>query len=235
MGATGGKLTDATAKAIELLAVRGYDATSVMDLAEVTGVSRSTFFRRFGTKEDIVFADHDYLLQRVETELREHTGDPLGAVCDGGQMVLAHHLKRPDVSRYRYDLLHQNPALRDRELVASSRYERAFTSYLRGAFENSGVPDWVLVAFSASAVSLHNLALRSWLRGKTDDPNSDLARELSLLTQTFRPLLVPHSEQEIREPARGKSGPARVVVAVLGPDSTVAQVLSEIGQSLAGD
>ena len=44
---------DVTAIAIHLLAERGYDATSVDELAEALEVSRSTFFRRFGTKEDI--------------------------------------------------------------------------------------------------------------------------------------------------------------------------------------
>lgn len=227
----GDKLTDATARAIELLAVRGYEETSVAELAEATGVSRSTFFRRFGSKEDIVFADHGFLLQRVETELSEYAGDPLEAVAAGGQMVLSHHLKRPDVSRYRYGLLQSNPELRDRELVASSRYERAFTTYLRSAFADDAVQDWVLVAFAAAAVSLHNLALRSWLRRKAEDPGFDLARELDVLVQTFRPLLGLSAE-----PAGSDStGGGRVIVAVLEPGGSVAQVLANIGRTLADE
>ncbi|MEF2978381.1 helix-turn-helix domain-containing protein [Subtercola sp. YIM 133946] len=58
-------LLDSAVVAIDLLADRGYDATSVDDLADALEVSRSTFFRRFRTKEDIVFIDHAYLLSRL--------------------------------------------------------------------------------------------------------------------------------------------------------------------------
>ncbi|MGL1751793.1 helix-turn-helix domain-containing protein, partial [Vibrio parahaemolyticus] len=54
--------TAVVAAAIALFAERGYDQTSVEQIAQAAGVSRSTFFRQFGGKEDVVFADHEVLL-----------------------------------------------------------------------------------------------------------------------------------------------------------------------------
>jgi AcrR family transcriptional regulator len=50
------------AAALELFQAQGYDQTSVEQIAKAAGVSRSTFFRQFGGKEDVVFADHEVLL-----------------------------------------------------------------------------------------------------------------------------------------------------------------------------
>jgi AcrR family transcriptional regulator len=44
------------AAAISLFAERGYDETSVDDIAEAAGISVRTLFRYFTSKEDIVFA-----------------------------------------------------------------------------------------------------------------------------------------------------------------------------------
>ena len=37
----------------------GYEQTTASALADAIGMSRSTFFRRFGSKEDVVFSDQD--------------------------------------------------------------------------------------------------------------------------------------------------------------------------------
>ncbi|MCA9829287.1 MAG: TetR family transcriptional regulator [Dehalococcoidia bacterium] len=41
--------------AIQLFAVRGFDETSMSDVAEAAGVSRRTLYRYFETKDDLVF------------------------------------------------------------------------------------------------------------------------------------------------------------------------------------
>ena len=43
--------------AMELFLERGFEATTIDDIATAAGISRRSFFRYFGTKEDIVLGD----------------------------------------------------------------------------------------------------------------------------------------------------------------------------------
>jgi AcrR family transcriptional regulator len=44
--------------AIELFTERGYEGTTIDNICEVAGISRSTFFRYFHTKEDVLLRDY---------------------------------------------------------------------------------------------------------------------------------------------------------------------------------
>jgi AcrR family transcriptional regulator len=207
------------AAAIEVFARQGYEATSVDDLAEAMELSRSTFFRRFGSKDDVVFADHEVLLDRVETYLATTRLGPLEAVCAAGRMVFEHHVDRRDVSVARFELLHDVPTLRDRELITSHRYERAFTAYLRTALPETSEREYVSVAFSAAAVALHNAVLRQWLFDPSTDLAPQLRAELKTLTRSF--------SVQSSEPKK-----ARVVVTVFDSDADRDSILDSIRQSL---
>ncbi|NUT72590.1 TetR/AcrR family transcriptional regulator [Pseudarthrobacter sp. C4D7] len=210
------------AAAIRLLAEQGFDATSVEELAEASGMSRSTFFRRFGSKEDVVFADHERILRQVNERLAASRLEPPAAVADAALLVFDHHLRSPETSRARYGLLQAVPALRDRELVTSHRYERAFLHYLNAELPRNGPHEYKAVAFAAAVVAVHNAFLRDWLRsgpGAGDASAADqrrataLAAELQSLAETFRPAL-------LGSPAGAAAAPAAptVVVTVLpGP------------------
>ncbi|WP_285242025.1 TetR/AcrR family transcriptional regulator [Pseudarthrobacter sp. fls2-241-R2A-127] len=187
------------AAAIDLLAKQGFDATSVEELAEASGMSRSTFFRRFGSKEDVVFADHERILLQVNDRLADSRLEPLAAVADAALLVFDHHLQNRATSLARYGLLQAVPALRDRELVTSHRYERAFLRYLKENLPKDGRHEYTAVAFAAAVVAVHNAFLRQWLRasavpGESGPPDraraAALASELSALAETFRPALL---------------------------------------------
>ncbi|MDQ0770910.1 AcrR family transcriptional regulator [Pseudarthrobacter defluvii] len=187
------------AAAIGLLAKQGYDATSVEELAEASGMSRSTFFRRFGSKEDVVFADHERILRQVNDRLAGSRLEPLAAVADAAMLVFDHHLQNPATSRARHALLQAVPALRDRELVTSHRYERAFLQFLNERLPGNGRHEYKAVAFAAAVVAVHNAFLRQWLRTPPPSGQAEaadrkrakaLAAELQALSETFRPALI---------------------------------------------
>jgi AcrR family transcriptional regulator len=210
---------DPMAAAIEVFTRQGYDATTVDDLADAVELSRSTFFRRFGSKEDVVFSDHEVLLDRVESFLDTTTLPPLDAVCAAGWLVFEHHVTRRQVSVARFALLHHVPALRNRELITSQRYERAFTQYLRGALPERADREYVSVAFAAAAVALHNAILRRWLHDPETDLSADLRSQLRSLVKAFAP-------------AKEKRRAEAVLVTVFDPDADRETILESIRESL---
>jgi AcrR family transcriptional regulator len=54
---------------LELFGARGYHATTVADIAAAAEVSERTVYTYFATKEDILFADHAELQQRLAAAL----------------------------------------------------------------------------------------------------------------------------------------------------------------------
>ena len=164
------------AAALDLFATHGFEATSVEQIAQAAGVSRSTFFRQFGGKDDVVFSDHDVLLAQLREFLavagREPHENPWAAACAASVEVFRHFAAEPELARRRYAVVRQVPALREREIVTVFQYERLFDEYLRSALPGLDPVD--AVAFSAAVTAVHNHVLRRLLRGTEDIPESVL-------------------------------------------------------------
>jgi AcrR family transcriptional regulator len=175
--------TAVVAKALELFAAQGFDQTSVEQIAQAAGISRSTFFRQFGGKDDVVFADHELLLEELRGFLAQRHPDPWAAVCDASVHVFEHFTADPDLARRRYSVVRQVPALREREIVTVFRYERLFDEYLRDALP--GLDPLDAVGFSALVTAVHNHVLRQLLRGPKKVPVSVLRRALDDAMRRF--------------------------------------------------
>ena len=170
------------AAAIDLFATQGFEQTSVDQIAQAAGVSRSTFFRQFGGKDDVVFADHEYLLQHLRDYLARKHEDPWRAVCEASILVFRHFASDPELARHRYRVVRDVPVLREREIVTVFRYERLFDEYLRTALP--GLDPLDAVSFSAAVTALHNHVLRRLLRG-SKVPVSTLRNALTEARRRF--------------------------------------------------
>lgn len=184
----------------DLFNERGYEQTTIDDIAERAGLGRATFFRHYRSKEDVIFPDHDLLLERVRDRLRSTGHDTaLAAVCDAVRLVLLHYLDEGDLARRRYVLTSTVPALRDREIVSVARYQRLFREYIAermadgepavsGEPAESGASAALQAELMAAAVaSAHNHVLRRWLRGESDDPVRELDGAMRQVIALFTP------------------------------------------------
>jgi len=156
---------DLVAAAVRLFRTRGYEETTVDDIAAMAGVGRRTFFRYFPSKEDAISPDHEVGLARIsEVFAAAHPTEPTAAlVVRAGETVFDLYADDPELSVARFRLTHEVPALRDRESARVDHYRRLFTRQLRERF--AGEPDGDLRAAvtGAAVVAAHNLALRAWL------------------------------------------------------------------------
>jgi hypothetical protein len=137
--------------------------------------------------------------------------------------VFDHHVGQRETSLARHRLLQQVPALRDRELVTTHRYERAFTAYLRDTLPPDRSMTTISIAFAAAVVAVHNAILRRWLR----NPHLDLRPELE---EAFADL-----RRVAAAPLPGRSnGAAGASAAGTGATSSESGASSEGGTSSEG-
>jgi AcrR family transcriptional regulator len=246
---------DLAAAAMSLFATQGYEATTVDEIAAAAGVARRTFFRHFRSKEEAIFPDHDDTLVRVAAVLEsadphEH---PLDTVCRGITEVLRMYAESPEMSVERYRLTREIPILREREIASVARYERLFTRYLLGHFDEAeqhgGGDDPLLAEVAASAVvAAHNHVLRRWLRaGGKGDVEAQLEHAFEVIKRSFgggsglglRVTGAPSAPAAdavatVSVGGRERDGGGQVVVAVARTDASPAEVLRTIEKALAG-
>jgi AcrR family transcriptional regulator len=162
--------------AFDLFDERGYEQTTVDDITERAGLGRTTFFRYYRSKEDVIFPDHDRLLQQLRDRLAASSSKTaLVAVSDAMRLVMLHYLEEGDVARRRYALTNRVPALRDREIVSVARYQRLFREFIAGWLGDGDERVSLRAEVMAAAmVAAHNHVLRRWLRGESPDPIAEL-------------------------------------------------------------
>jgi len=178
--------------AFALFDERGYEQTTVDDITERAGLGRTTFFRHYRSKEDVIFPDHDRLLEQIAERLRTSShGTALVAVSDAVRLVLLHYIDQGDLARRRYALTSSVPALRDREIASVARYQRLFREFIAGWMADTGEASTAEPAplraelMAAAVVAAHNHVLRRWLRGESPDPVREVDEALGLVIDLF--------------------------------------------------
>ncbi|WP_211231085.1 TetR family transcriptional regulator [Streptomyces sulphureus] len=229
------------AAAMELFATKGYEETTVDEIASAAGVARRTFFRHYRSKEEAIFPDHDETLVRAQAVLEAAPPheNPLDTVCRGIKEVMRMYASSPQGSVERYKLTREVPALREAEIASVARYERLFTRYLLGHFdekhqEGGGDLDEPLLAeVAASAVvTAHNHVLRRWLRsGGVGDVEAQLDKAFAVVRRTFGTGFGANRAVEAtRTPVPGEE--SEVLVTVARTDAPLTEIMGSIEEAL---
>jgi len=170
--------------ALELFAERGFEQTTVDDLAEAAGIGRRTFFRYFASKNDVVYGDFDAALGELRARLAATPEEvPL---WDGiRDAVLAFNALPPGAEpqhRVRMSLVLHTPALQAHSTLRYAGW-RAVIAEHAAAWLGVAVDalEAQLVAHQALACAV--TAYEQWLAR----PGTDLA---ALLDQAFGSLAV---------------------------------------------
>ncbi|HYZ52813.1 MAG TPA: TetR/AcrR family transcriptional regulator, partial [Streptosporangiaceae bacterium] len=194
--------------AFTLFDERGYEQTTVDDITERAGLGRTTFFRHYRSKEDVIFPDHDRLLELIRDRLAtSNHRTALAAVSDAVRLVLLHYLDEGDLARRRYTLTSTVPALRDREIASVARYQRLFREFIADWMADPAEPAPLRAELMAAAVvAAHNHVLRRWLRGESPDPVAEVDEAMRQVINLFTAPAPPASRE-------GTAGSGTTIVA----------------------
>src|SRR5437879_7568649 len=105
--------------ALELYGERGFEQTTVVEIARRAGLTERTFFRHFADKREVLFArtgDLQELLINTVASAPDWS-QPLDAVAAGLAAVGAVLQPGRDYSRQRQPIIDANAELRERELI----------------------------------------------------------------------------------------------------------------------
>ncbi|UDY37647.1 acyl-CoA-like ligand-binding transcription factor [Dermatobacter hominis] len=165
--------------ALRVFEERGFDSTTIEEIAAAAGISRRTFFRYFSSKNDILFAGFPDLLVELEEWLAAADPDRpmLDVIAEATIRFNRIHSDGIAAHRERMELILHTPALRAN---ASLRHSEWGAVVARFAAARLGVPEDDLAAqvVGHAALGAGNAAYERWLI----DPSADLTQ---LITEAF--------------------------------------------------
>ena len=119
-----------TRAAMALFLERGFEATTLDDIAAAADISRRSFFHYFASKEDVVFAWHEEITSALITAVAARPRDEsMLAAAENAISAMARQIE-PSEAIAMACLKRDNPALQARDQVKYEKLERALADAL---------------------------------------------------------------------------------------------------------
>jgi AcrR family transcriptional regulator len=163
--------------ALALYAERGFDQTTVAEIAERAGLTERTFFRHFADKREVLFWGQTALTDAM-VEAVAQVPDSASAMAAVGSALAALgpiFQGRRDHARQRQSVIAATPGLQERELMKLAALAAALADALRAR----GIAETTARLAAESGIAVFRIAFERWL--DSDDPVE--------LTQIIRRLL----------------------------------------------
>jgi AcrR family transcriptional regulator len=181
-----GRLLEA---AFALYGERGFEQTTVAEIAERAGLTERTFFRHFADKREVLFAGADALRKLMISTVAQAPGSlaPIAAAAAGLEAAGALIQEGGELPRQRQAIIDASSELQERELVKLAMLASALTDALR----LRGVEDRVASLAAEAAIAVFKIAFVRWINA---NDQRDLPRgiresfdELKTLTSAGAP------------------------------------------------
>lgn len=159
--------------ALDLYSHRGFDQTTVAEIAQRAGLTERTFYRHFADKREVLFgaeeALRDLFVQAVASA-PDHAA-PLDAVAAGLKVFGILSEGRPrEQPRQRQAVIAANTALQERELIKLAKLASSMAEALR----QRGVAEPAASLAAEAGVAVFKIALDRWV----DDINERTLAQL---------------------------------------------------------
>ncbi len=157
--------------ALELYVERGFEQTTVAEIASRAGLTERTFFRHFADKREVLFWGQGALQELVVGTVAgaPDTAAPIDAVAVAVEAAGAALQERREHARRRQAVIAANPELQERELIKLASLAAA----IAGALRLRGVSDLAASLTAEAGIAVFKIAFEHWI---TEPGESDLPR-----------------------------------------------------------
>ncbi len=156
--------------ALELYLERGFEQTTVAEIARRAGLTERTFFRYFADKREVLFAGagvlQDFLVGALASA--PDSAAPINAVAAALEAAGALLQERREYARQRQAVIAAHAELRERELIKLASLAAAMAGVLR----RRGVADPAASLAAEAGIAVFRIAFERWISepGQPDLP-----------------------------------------------------------------
>ena len=147
--------------ALALYGERGFENTTVAEIAARAGLTERTFFRHFADKREVLFSGADALQELLVSNVAaapDSTGpiDAVGAALEAAGALLQ---ERREYARRRAAIIAANGELRERELIKLA----SLASAIADALHRRGVADPAASLSAEAGIAVFRIAFERWV------------------------------------------------------------------------
>ena len=161
---------------MELYAKRGFESTTVAEIAQQAGLTERTFFRHFTDKREVLFSGtgvlEELLVRSVENAPRS-VGPMEAVVAAFAEVATTVFEDRRDFARRRQAIIAANNELQERELVKLA----ALTNGLADALRGRGVDEPAASLAAQAGMAVFRNAFERWTEDTTGSTLAEFVRE----------------------------------------------------------
>ncbi|MCF3119658.1 TetR family transcriptional regulator [Streptomyces luteocolor] len=177
-----------TESALQLLALKGYDAVTIDEIVATAGVSRRTFFRYFASKEDVVVQFLADMGAGMRAELADRPAEerPSAALLHAVRVPLAACSDHSDRALRVVQLILGTPALLGRFLERQAQWRDELTAELADRLDLDPAAELYPRLAAGMALNAFDAVLQRW---STSDGTEDPAELLDRAFEVVSPAL----------------------------------------------
>jgi AcrR family transcriptional regulator len=161
--------------ALKLYSERGFEQTTVAEIARRAGLTERTFFRHFADKREVLFWGAGALQEVVVSTVAgaPDTAAPIDAVAAALDAAGALLQQRREFARQRQTIIAANPELQERELIKLASLASAMADALR----QRGVRDPAASLAADAGIAVFRIAFECWINETNQRDLPQLIRE----------------------------------------------------------
>jgi AcrR family transcriptional regulator len=147
--------------ALDLYGERGFEQTTVAEIAKRAGLTERTFFRYFADKPEVLFSGSQALQEGIVTRVGEapDSAAPIEAVVSALEATAGVFQGIRDYSVKRQAVIEANPGLREREVIKMANLAWAIAAALR----QRGISDPTATLAAEAGVAAFKTAFQRWI------------------------------------------------------------------------